>query len=151
MIDLIAAKKYCCDKLYLIENYDKAINDESQTWDCHHRLETELNLTTKELKEKDMYFNRHASELIFLTHSEHTKLHNSLRDYSSIERSRKISKGNKGRKDSEETRRKKSEAQRGEKNSIYGTHRSEETKRKMSKSLKGRKVWNKGLKKGVDF
>lgn len=28
-----------CRRPELIENYDKAIADTTQTWDCHHRLE----------------------------------------------------------------------------------------------------------------
>ena len=32
-------KNFCCDDPSLIENYDKAINDTTQTWDCHHRGE----------------------------------------------------------------------------------------------------------------
>ena len=52
----------------------------------------------------------------------------------SEEHKRKISKGNKGKKLSEETRKKISEAQKGEKNHMYGKHLSEETKKKMSEA-----------------
>tara|TARA_Y100000780_G_scaffold132785_1_gene119551 strand:- start:274 stop:477 length:204 start_codon:yes stop_codon:yes gene_type:complete len=45
---------------------------------------------------------------------------------------------------SEETRRKLSEAGKGEKNPFYGKSHSEESKEKMSKSSKGRIPWNKG-------
>ena len=34
------ASKYCCEDISLIENYDKAIEDKTQYWHCHHRLET---------------------------------------------------------------------------------------------------------------
>ena len=67
--------KFCCDDISLIENYDKAINDITQTWDCHHHLEIELNLTVKELIKRDLYYNRPASELIFLTKGEHSRIH----------------------------------------------------------------------------
>lgn len=67
-------QKFCCEDISLIKNYDKAIND-TEIWDCHHRLEIELNLSRDELKERDLYYNRPASELILLTHSEHQKLH----------------------------------------------------------------------------
>ena len=30
-------KKYCCEDPSLIENYDKAIADTTQTWEIHHR------------------------------------------------------------------------------------------------------------------
>ena len=39
MINEGCAKKYCCEDLSLIENYELAINDQTQTWDCHHRGE----------------------------------------------------------------------------------------------------------------
>lgn len=66
-----------------IENYELAKADNFKGWDIHHRLETHnsdgekrlVNLSRDELKSLDMYYNRPASELIFLTKSEHTKLH----------------------------------------------------------------------------
>lgn len=75
-------KRYCCDDLSLIENYNKTI-DSLDIWDLHHRLETHNSdgtlrsqqLTKQELIARDMYWNRPASELIFLTHAEHAKLH----------------------------------------------------------------------------
>lgn len=69
-IDLV-----CSEDPSLIENYDKAINDQTQMWECHHRLETDLNVSAQYLKEHNLYLNRPASELIFLTKSEHQKLH----------------------------------------------------------------------------
>ena len=36
------AKQYCCEDITLIENYDKAIADETQVWDCHHRDEVRI-------------------------------------------------------------------------------------------------------------
>lgn len=45
---------------------------------------------------------------------------------------------------SPETRRKMSEAHKGEKNHMYGKHLSEETKKKISEALKGKPTWNKG-------
>ena len=67
-------KKFCFDDPTLIENYYVALNSDEK-YDCHHRLETDLGLTLKDLKEQNLYFNRPASELILLSHSEHTKLH----------------------------------------------------------------------------
>ena len=76
MIDLKRLSRYCKDDFCLIENYENAINDKEVTWHCHHRLETDANMTQKELKEKNLYFHRPASELIFLTPTEHLHLHN---------------------------------------------------------------------------
>ena len=69
-------QEFCCEDVSLIENYDKAIAD-SERWDCHHRLEIQNNKTISkdELIQNNLYFNRPASELIFLTVSEHAKLH----------------------------------------------------------------------------
>lgn len=72
-------KNYCNTDIRFIENYEKAIKDKSQTWDCHHKLEITLNCGMKELMEKNLYLNRPATELIFLPHSEHIALHNTQR------------------------------------------------------------------------
>ena len=45
----------------------------------------------------------------------------------------------KGRKHSEEAKRKISEAMKGENHPMYGKYHSEEAKRKMSEAVKGRK------------
>lgn len=70
-------KKFCCEDPSLIENYAKAIADTTQTWECHHRGEVLPcgRLSIYDLKKFELYFNRPASELIFLTHSEHRRLH----------------------------------------------------------------------------
>ena len=128
------AQKFCKDDLSKIKNYDKAIADPTQTWDLHHRLELTLDRefahTAEELKRINMYYNRPYFELIFLTHSEHTRLH------------QKAMKGENnnmyGRHHSEETRKKMSEALKGENHPLYGKHRSEETRKKISEALKGR-------------
>ena len=66
-------KSYCCDDFSLIENYELAVNDTTQTWDCHHRRESIY--SAKDLIEIGEYWKRPAAELIFLTHSEHRRLH----------------------------------------------------------------------------
>lgn len=79
MINEYTARKFCKDDISMIENYEKAINDTTQTWNCHHRLETfdgERSRPKHYLMMVNMYFNRPASELIFLTPSEHRQLHN---------------------------------------------------------------------------
>lgn len=47
-------KKYCKD-YHLIENYDKAVADETQVWECHHRAETDENVTMEQLIEQGRY------------------------------------------------------------------------------------------------
>ena len=115
-------KKYCKDDISLIENYKKAIADQNQIWDCHHRRETIV--SKKELVENNEYFNRPAEELVFLTKSEHNALHNTLKF--------------KGKHRSEETKKKIAVANKGKTPWIKGKHHNEETKRKMSESLKGK-------------
>lgn len=60
-------KRYC-PNVEQIENYDEAIKSDKM-YTCHHRLEEFF--TVKELKDMGKYYNRPASELIFLTHKEH--------------------------------------------------------------------------------
>lgn len=125
MICEYTVKKFCKDKISLIENYDKAIADSNNMWHCHHRRE--ITTSRKELIKIGEYYSRPASELIFLTKAEHSALHN---------------KGNKymlGKHLSEETRRKMSEAKKGK-------HLSDEAKRKLSAAKQGSHWWNNGIK-----
>ena len=72
-----------CRTPELIENYDKAVVDETQIWACHHRLETHnsdgekrlVDITKEELQALDMYYDRPASELIFMTPRDHSYMH----------------------------------------------------------------------------
>ena len=131
-------KQYCKD-YENIENYDKAKADNFLGWCCHHRLETHnsdgqrriVDITQKELKALGMYYNRPASELIFMKHGEHTQLHSKGKKYSE-ETKKKIGEAQKGKKLSEETRKKISEASKGK---TY----SEETRKKLSDAHKGKK------------
>lgn len=63
----------------LIENYELAKADNFKGWDCHHRLElhpdNSVRFTKKSLQDLNLYYNRPASELIFLTHADHTRIH----------------------------------------------------------------------------
>lgn len=120
MISEKYAKQFCCEDISKIENYEQAINDTTQLWDCHHRTEIWWNCTRKDLIENECYYNRKACELIFLTHSEHQKLHNT------------------GKVLSDETRQKLSVMNKGERNPNYGIAKSEETRKKMSESHKGK-------------
>lgn len=121
-------RKYCCEDISLIENYQEAINSDEK-WDCHHRLEIELNKSVQELKDLNLYFNRPANELIFLTKSEHIKIHNSIN---------KI--GNKNTLGKHYCLGEKNGMygvhRFGKDNPMYGKHHSDETKQKMKKPHK---------------
>lgn len=122
-------RKFCNGDISLIENYDKAFTDMEHTWDCHHRLEIGKNgerISRNDLIKHGLYYHRPASELIFLTKSEHIILHH------------------KGKTRSEETKLKISESKRGRPSGMLGFRHSEETKRKNSESHKGKPPGNKG-------
>ena len=126
MINEYNAKKFCKEDISLIENYDKAIADITQMWECHHRDEIRILpsgikviRSRQELKENNRYYNCPANELIFLTKEEHHRLHT------------KYNPPHKGIPHSEETRRKMSLAKKGRSLSI-------DTRRKMSESKKGK-------------
>ena len=76
---------YCIpEQIEQVENYELAKADNFNGWCIHHRLETHtsdgekrlVDLSRMELFALDMYYNRPANELIFLTRSEHSSLHN---------------------------------------------------------------------------
>ena len=139
-------KRYC--KNYQdIENYEKALADNFKGWDCHHRLQTWtsdgerrlVDITKKELIALNMYYNRPSSELVFLPSSEHISLHKKEKTYF------------KGKHHTKEAKKKISEAQKGENNSMHGKSpwnkgkkMSEEFCRKNSESHKGKPSPNKG-------
>ena len=145
-------KQYCKEP-EKIENYEKAKADDFVGWECHHRLETHMpdgkrravDITQAELIALGMYYNRPASELIFLTKSEHRLYQKGKKR--SAETKNKIAAANKGRQPmlgkhhSEETKKKMSEANKGkhtgEDNPFYGKHHSEETRKKMREAHKG--------------
>ena len=83
MINEKSAKSYCSEDISLIENYQAAISDQTRMWDIHHRKECDENgktlFTCKQLAEMKLYYNRPASELIFVTRSTHWKLHREMR------------------------------------------------------------------------
>ena len=124
-------EKYC--KNYQdIENYEKAKADNFKGWHCHHRLETHtsdgerrpVDIGYEELKALGMYYNRPASELVFLT----TREHHAFR---------------KGRHLSEEHKKKIGAASKGNKYHL-GYHHSEEARRKMREAKKGKNIWTRG-------
>ena len=149
MISEKFARKYCRDDISKIENYEKAISDDTQIWDLHHRLELTLDgefaLSAAQLKMHDMYYNRPYYELIFLTHAEHRRLHGMN---VSDETRKKMSESNKGRSAwnkgnkckpiTEEHARKMHEAWKGK-------HHTDESRKKMSEALKGKPSPRKGM------
>lgn len=141
--------KYCfCRTPELIENYDKAVNDQSQMWCCHHRLETHnsdgerrlVDISSAELIALDMYYDRPPEELIFLAKSEHISLHTKGKlawNKGTCE------SGMKGKHHTEEQKRKMSEAHKGKlawNKGKKGKHHTEETRKKISETMKGHKV-----------
>ena len=76
-------KRICSEDVSLIENYQQAISDTKTIWVLHHRDEyrvlpsgMEVWRSKEDLKEMGRYSGVPANELIFLTPSDHTKLHN---------------------------------------------------------------------------
>ena len=98
-----------CRHPELIENYDKAIADTTQVWECHHRMEAIY--TREELIKYKLYYDREPHQLIFLTRAEHNTLHHKGKTLSE-EAKKKMSKVRKGRILSEEWKRKISEARK---------------------------------------
>ena len=143
--------KYYCKDYENIENYQKAKADDFKNWEVHHRLETHnsdgkrrsVDISYKELKALGMYYHRPASELIFLTSREHSRLHMKGKHLSEETRKKigSAQKGNKyalGHKHSEEAKNKIAEAMKGEKNPFYGKHHSEDARKKMREARKGK-------------
>ena len=84
MINLRNAKLFCSEDISLIENYHQALADTKKTWDVHHRKECDDEgrtlYTKKQLIEMNLYLNRPASELIFVTRSMHCKIHREIHE-----------------------------------------------------------------------
>lgn len=145
------SRYFCSDDISLIENYSKAVSDENETWDCHHRAEILPcgRFSRKDLKTFGLYWRRPASELIFLKHGEHKGLHNIGNGYflgkrHTSETRRIMSLSHTGRLHTEEECRKISESHMGWRNPNFGKKASEETRKKLSEAHKGLKFWNDG-------
>lgn len=145
---------YCLDPEN-IENFEKALADNFKNWCVHHRLETWnsdgerrlVDITPAELKALGMYYNRPASELIYLTISEHSALHSEGKHNAmygkrhSEEAKKKMScSWDYNKHLTEEIKERMSEAKKGEKNSFYGKYHTEETKKKISEKKKGKTI-----------
>lgn len=106
MICKYTVEQYC-KEYWKIENYQEAVNDQTQTWHCHHIHEIDWALTKEDLISIGRYYDVHHSELVFLTQKDHVSLHNKGRIAS-----------NKGKRLPEETKQKISDANKGNHNSL---------------------------------
>lgn len=113
MICIQQVKKFCNGDITLIENYEQAIKDETQTWHCHHRDEVKIlpsgikvTRTRKELIENDRYYNCPVNELIFLTPAEHISLHQKDKICKPVSLETRLKQGakRKGKKHTNETK-----------------------------------------------
>ena len=134
MINRDKVVSYCKDDPSLIENYDKAINDHTQIWHCHHRGEILPcgKYSYKTLIKYGLYYKRQASELIFMTRYDHISMHKTG-SFHSEESKRKISENNwmRGKHWSDEHNRMVSDA-------LKGIPRPDEVRRKISEGKKGK-------------
>lgn len=141
MIDLYKVKQMCREgELEKIENYEQAINDKEHTWVCHHRLELtmggEFANYRKDLIRMGMYWHRPYFELIFMTKSDHMKMHSHVQPVSKESKKKMREKAlnrvsaRKGVKLSEETKEKLRQANLGKK------HRPEEIQKMREAQLK---------------
>ena len=116
-----------CRTPELIENYDKAMADTTQIWECHHRNEEYY--TKTELISLGLYYDCPPCELIFLTKSDHISLH-----HKGKKNKNKAAKNswNKGKKMSEDYKQKLSDAHKNQSEHLKGKH---------WKVVDGKRVW----------
>lgn len=149
---------FCVEDISKIENYEQAISDKKQTWDCHHKAEILPcgRFSVDDLKKFNLYFHRPASELIFLTRADHIKLH-FTGCHRSDETKAKMSKTRKERIASGDivvvtsschtqeanakiSAKAKERYKDQTKHPMYGKHLSDEAKKKISDANKGRSL-----------
>lgn len=167
MISEQMCRKYCKDSIDAIENYAIAKNSKER-WDCHHRLETHnsdgekrlVQITKEELIFLDCFYNRPATELIFIKASEHTKLH---KVGGHITEAHKIAISKANRENAKtrcnaDMRNKLSEARKqfkGEKNPFYNKKHTDETRKRLSENhkgiCKGKHWYNNGQDEVMDY
>lgn len=131
MINERQSKKFCCEDIALIENYDEAYKSD-EMYAVHHKLGLWFN--RQWLKDNGFYYEQRAEMLMFMKLSEHMTLH-STGHVLSDRAKEKIRKSRIGKSMSDETKRKISEAKKNP---------SDETRRKLSMAKKGMVSPNKG-------
>ena len=100
MIADISYLRRICKDIQNIENYDKAISDKDEKWECHHRMEIQpdgTTLTKKWMIEHDIYYNVDPCMLIFLPIAEHRRIHHKNKKVS-LETRRRLSNTQTGKK-----------------------------------------------------
>lgn len=144
MINEKKAKRFCCESISLIQNYDKAVADKEQVWHCHHRLEItesgEIN-SMQELKDRGLYYGRPASELVFMTEHDHRSMHGRNMSEKTLGL---LSNQGRGRTHTEETKRRISETKKNHYHPFRGKHLPQGMKQKMSARIKMLKWFNNG-------
>lgn len=137
--DIYQLKKYCKDYKN-IENYTEALSSPLR-YDLHHKREISENKSKKDLIADNLYYDRPASELIFLEEKEHIRLH-------------KEGKPGpwKGKHLSTETRKKMSIAKKGKPSPNRGKHLPPEWRAKLSanSAWKGKPAHNKGKHRHIE-
>ena len=133
----------CIEDPENIENFEQAVKDNFIGWKLHHRMETHrrngkervTHLSADDLIEWGLYFHRPASELIYLTDSEHAKVHHHRTGKTPWNKGKKFPGTGYwvGKKLSDEHRKKLSEK-------AHLRKYSEERKAKMS-SIIGNMIW----------
>lgn len=144
---------YCCGDVTEIENYEDAVNDTTQTWECHHR--EGLKYSMEELIDLELYYNRPPSELIFLTQSEHSSLHHKGKKVTDATREN-ISKSLKGIPLTAEHRENISKASKGKKLSAEHCENISKSKKgnnnaKGNKNTKGMHWYNNGIENKLTY
>lgn len=136
MINLSKVKAYCKD-FQKIENFMEAYNDLNETWHCHHRLEihNDYENTMEDLILMNLYYDRPPEELIFLRASEHLSLHNKGKKPANWSN---LIISNKGKKRSEEAKKRMSESAKHRKSYHPGGSCFKGMK---WKQVNGRRVW----------
>lgn len=144
MISETQVKRYCSEDISNIENYDKAMADQTQTWDCHHRAEILPcgRYSINQLQKYGLYYNVPASQLVFLTHFDHMRIHKIGNNFG-----RKGKLGTRlGAIVSEQTKNKIRASKIGKPSPRKGVRLLESTKTKMSEAKKRRHWYNDGEK-----
>lgn len=148
MINEKYARRFCCEDISKIYGYKEAVADKEKMWDIHHCLG--LVWSREQLIEMGLYYNQPAERLMFVTRSQHKKLHfiSGEETRKKMSASRKGKQPNKGKILNDEWKKHLSESKKGRKmtekqrknisNALKGKPKSEEARKKMSEAAKKR-------------